>query len=145
MTLRSNPYLGPRTFEESDGELFFGRDYEAAELLSFVISEPLTLFYAQSGAGKSSLINARLVPGLRSENFRVLPIGRVGGSLPDGVADEDNIFIFNLLLSLDQGRTEPSILANMTLARFLHDLIEQETSEAQPVESERVSFVLIVD
>ncbi len=97
-----NPYVGPRTFEEKDSCLFFGREREARALLSQVISEPLVLFYAQSGAGKSSLINTRLVPGLRREGFDILPIGRVSGQLPGDISRVDNIFIFNLLLSLDQ-------------------------------------------
>ena len=56
---------------------------EAASLLARVVSERLLLFYAQSGAGKSSLINARLIPQLREEEgFSVLPVGRVAGQLP---------------------------------------------------------------
>ena len=60
-----NPYVGPRTFTYEDREHFFGRESEAAALLARVISQRLLLFYAQSGAGKSSLINTRLVPNLR--------------------------------------------------------------------------------
>ena len=54
-----NPYVGPRTFQEKEADRFFGREREARELVALVVSERLTLFYAQSGAGKSSLINAR--------------------------------------------------------------------------------------
>jgi len=46
-----NPYVGPRTFTYAERERFFGREREARELLSLVISERLVLFYAQSGAG----------------------------------------------------------------------------------------------
>ena len=60
-----NPYVGPRTFTEAQGKLFFGREREARDLLARVLSERLVLFYAQSGAGKSSLIKARLIPQLR--------------------------------------------------------------------------------
>jgi hypothetical protein len=82
-----NPYVGPRTFEEGDANIFFGREREARDLLSLVISEPLVLFYAQSGAGKSSVINTRLIPGLREEGFMVLPVARVGGEIPEGVSE----------------------------------------------------------
>ena len=75
----NNPYVGPRTFTAADRKRFFGREAEAASLLARVVSERLLLFYAQSGAGKSSLINARLIPQLREEEgFSVLPVGRVG-------------------------------------------------------------------
>ena len=39
-TPASNPYIGPRSFTRKERELFFGRDREARELLSLVISEP---------------------------------------------------------------------------------------------------------
>ena len=77
----SNPYVGPRPFTAKDRNRFFGRDREARDLIPLVISERLVLFYAQSGAGKSSLINARLIPGLRERNFIVLPVGRVSGEV----------------------------------------------------------------
>ena len=66
----TNPYVGPRTFSREQGGLFFGREQEARDLLGRVISERLLLFYAQSGAGKSSLINARLIPGLGGRGLR---------------------------------------------------------------------------
>lgn len=113
-----NPYVGPRTFTRQEGDRFFGREREARDLLARVISERLTLFYAQSGAGKSSLINTRLIPQLRAEQFVVMPIGRVSGELPAGVGDVANIFIFNLLLSLDQGQNEPARFVDMKLNDF---------------------------
>jgi formylglycine-generating enzyme required for sulfatase activity len=117
-----NPYVGPRTFTPAESDRFFGRETEARELLALVISERLVLFYAQSGAGKSSLINTRLVPRLVEEGFLVLPIARVGGELPEDVTVVDNIFIFNLLLDLEQRRQDPNRFAHMTLSYFLANL-----------------------
>src|SRR5262245_13907039 len=97
----TNPYVGPRTFSEAEKDRFFGREREAQDLLALVLSERLVLFYAQSGAGKSSLLHTRLIPRLREEGFEVLPVGRVSGDLPAGLApaEVDNIFSFNLSLS----------------------------------------------
>src|SRR3954471_9355776 len=92
----TNPYVGPRTFERAQSRLFFGREREARDLLARVVSQRLTLFYAQSGVGKSSLVNTRLIPQLENEaGFAVLPVGRISGALPAGVAPVDNIFLFN--------------------------------------------------
>ncbi len=104
----SRPYVGPRTFEEREADRFFGRDREARDLLALVVRERLVLFYAQSGAGKSSLLNARLIPDLRSQGFEVLPVGRVSGVLPTTVDPNAiaNIFVYNLILSLNQGLPE---------------------------------------
>lgn len=115
----TNPYIGPRTFEETDSRYFFGRKREARRLLSMVISEPLVLFYAQSGTGKSSLINTRLIPGLRREGFHVLPKARVSGQLPPELPQVDNIFVFHLLQSLDRDETPPASLAQTTLTEYL--------------------------
>lgn len=126
-----NPYVGPRTFEEKDGRFFFGRERESRELLSLVISEPMVVFYSQSGAGKSSLINARLIPGLRDEGFHVLPVTRVSGELPEGIEDVENIFVYNLLLGLDQGRTEASELTHVSLSAYLQALDHDDLPHAE--------------
>jgi hypothetical protein len=115
----TNPYVGPRTFTRQESDRFFGREREARDLLSLVISKRLVLFYAQSGAGKSSLVNTRLVPQLLQEGFLVLPIARVSGELPAGIDAVANIFAFNLMLSLDQREGDPRRFASMTLADFL--------------------------
>lgn len=118
-----NPYVGPRTFEKEDRNRFFGREREARDLVSLVISERLVLFYAQSGAGKSSLVNARLIPRLvEEENFVALPVGRVYGELPPGIAAVDNIFVFNLILSLEQSGQDVEQFAHMKLTEFLSHL-----------------------
>ena len=92
----ANPYVGPRTFTYEQRHLFFGREREARDLLARVVSERVLLFYAQSGAGKSSLLHTRLIPQLREEEgFAVLPVGRVSGELPTGVTDVANIYLFN--------------------------------------------------
>jgi WD40 repeat protein len=122
-----NPYVGPRTFEEGDANIFFGREREARDLLSLVISEPLVLFYAQSGAGKSSVINTRLIPCLREEGFMVLPVARVGGEIPEGVSEVKNIFAFNLLLSLSVGEDiEADELTQTTISEYLQSRKEQD-------------------
>ena len=69
----SSPYVGPRPFSAAERALFFGRDQEIGELVSLVISHPYVLLYAVSGAGKTSLLTAGLMPALREQGFEVLP------------------------------------------------------------------------
>ncbi|MEM7132542.1 MAG: hypothetical protein AAF702_39935 [Chloroflexota bacterium] len=123
----TNAYVGPRTFRQEDGGKFYGRQYEASELLARVISQRLTLFYAPSGAGKSSIINARLVPQIQEQGFAMLPVGRVSGELPQGITDVENIFLFNLMLSLDaDGERNAQNLAHLTLTDFLERLVSHD-------------------
>lgn len=126
---QENPYVGPRPFQSNDSRRFFGREREARDLLSLVVSERLVLFYAQSGAGKSSLINARLVPGLKKRGFAVLPVGRVSGRSETKQAE--NIFVFNLLTGLDEGKIDSQRLARMTLPEYLSELTFEGTNDAE--------------
>lgn len=116
-------YVGPRPYEESNASIFFGREREARDLLSLVIANQLLLIYAPSGAGKTSLINARLVPMLGrvkdpalaeqlgpGKGFEILPIARVSGLVPETVdldaIPNSNIFVFNTLVSWRKKDTE---------------------------------------
>ena len=153
-----NPYVGPRTFTQQEANRFFGREHEARELHSLVIAHRLVLFYAQSGAGKSSLINTRLVPQLRETGMPVLPIGRVSGELPQGIGSVENIFIFNLLLSLDESDGDPGRFTGMSLSRFLTNLTsldgihyyyddsdDSPTQESGDTLYEPSPYILIID
>jgi Tol biopolymer transport system component len=75
-----NPYVGPQSFDRSMRDYFFGRDEEAHRLFYMVQAHQLVLFYAQTGAGKSSLIQAKLIPNLEEIGWFVFPVGRVVGS-----------------------------------------------------------------
>jgi len=58
-----NPYVGPRPIET--GERLFGRARELTELQYLLSAERIVLLHSPSGAGKSSLIQAGLIPQLR--------------------------------------------------------------------------------
>jgi WD40 repeat protein len=146
-----NPYVGPRTFQREDRDLFFGRDREARDLMALIASERLILFYAQSGAGKSSLLNTRLLPELEENNFEVLPVGRLQGESPAGV-EVENIYIYNLMSSLVQKKFAPESLATISLSQFLavlefHDggCILSEESLTEIIQEPRWPRVLIID
>lgn len=68
---RESPFIGPRPFKEDEAEVFFGRENELAALAAEVVSTQIVLLYAASGSGKSSLINAGLIPVMRDEGFGV--------------------------------------------------------------------------
>lgn len=119
-----NPYVGPRPFErtEEDRLRFFGRDQEALEIVSLIFSHPIVVVYAQSGAGKTSLLNAEIAPELEKKKFQVLPLARVSGGLPEGISLQslDNPYIFNTIMSLTPD-ADPDSLINKQLADFLRE------------------------
>ena len=65
-------YPGPRPFEENDINLFFGRERDKKNLLTFINVEPLLVLFAKSGLGKSSLVNAAIIPELRKKNYEII-------------------------------------------------------------------------
>ncbi|MCC7107410.1 MAG: hypothetical protein IT307_19915 [Chloroflexi bacterium] len=71
-----NPYVGPEPLDAR--QTLHGRDPEVLELLDLLIAERIVLLYSPSGAGKTSLIQAALIPRLRAQRFNVLPLIRVG-------------------------------------------------------------------
>ncbi|HEU4327857.1 MAG TPA: hypothetical protein VFS21_32265 [Roseiflexaceae bacterium] len=103
-SLRASPYVGPRSFRR--GEVLFGRQRELTELLHLLIAERIVLCYSPSGAGKTSLIQAALIPALEERRFWVLPPLRVSNRPPPDVSlpPDVNRYIFSLLLSLEEAR-----------------------------------------
>ena len=96
-TVRANPYIGPTSFTENDSDRFFGRTEETRELSSLVIARRAVLLYAQSGSGKTSLLQAALIPELkRRKRVETFAISRVTGS-----ADTSgNVYVENALSHL---------------------------------------------
>ena len=124
-TIIQNPYIGPRMFTKEEKHLFFGRDREARDLTALVATEKVVLFYAQSGSGKSSLINTKLIPELEHKEFEVLPVARVSGytTLDTGI---ENIYIYNLFRSLLRHDIDSKILSPLNISQFLDKLNEDE-------------------
>ena len=67
-----SPWLGLRSFTEKAQPFFFGRSAEEDDLYERILDKPLTILFGQSGLGKSSLLQAALVPRLRATGF--LPV-----------------------------------------------------------------------
>jgi hypothetical protein len=114
----SQPYVGPRAFETSDRGLFFGRGREADDILSLIMFHRTVLLYAQSGAGKSSLINTSIVPDLQAAGFVTPPVVRIRGAPAESLAAAANVYIANIRYALTPetadtppaGATEPTLL-----------------------------------
>lgn len=66
---RDNPWPGLVAFTEQIGDFFYGRRAEQDELLRTVLRGTGTLLFGRSGLGKTSLLQAGLVPRLRLQGF----------------------------------------------------------------------------
>ena len=152
LNTRPNPYVGPRSFQT--GEKLYGRDRETRELLDLLIAERIILLHSPSGAGKSSLIQAGLIPQLEREGFHVLPVVRVNQEPPDSLPESDNFnrYIFSVLLSLEESLPEEERkpleqLSSMTLDSYLeiHTHLNGDPHDDDGTEAAHESHVLIFD
>ena len=135
-----SPFVGPTPFEESDMDRFFGRQREIEELLSLIIAHRSVLVYAQSGTGKTSLVNAGVIPLLKRRAFNVLPPARVEGLIPAQIkpTDIENIFAYHALRSWTETR---EILVASDLVRFLKAAVPS----AAPDDEAPPTTVLVLD
>jgi len=74
-----SPFVGLKAMTELDADRFFGRDEEIDELVSMLQRNHLIAVVADSGAGKSSLALAGLLP-----HFRGGALADTAGREPDG-------------------------------------------------------------
>lgn len=131
-----NPYVGPWPFEASESDRFFGRGREIRKLASLVVARRVVLLYAQSGAGKTSLLQAGLGPYLEeTKGYRVLPAGRVGGDLPPGIEGSQvgNLYALNTLLNMLGAEAEPQALQSLSLGEGLKSYFQIGSGTEQPV------------
>jgi hypothetical protein len=115
-----NPYVGPRAFRA--GEAFFARDREQRDLANLLIAERVVLLHAPSGAGKTSLIQAGLIPLLEKRRFHPTGPARVKTPPPDGV-HVHNRYIHSVALDFLDGGRDPEELAGRTFADVIKELV----------------------
>ncbi len=132
-----NPYVGPNSFTAQNADHFFGRRDEVRQLADLVVAHRVVLFYAQSGAGKTSLLRAGLIPHLQEKRrVDVLPVVRVAGQERSdpalGVGTGGNIFVFNLLSDLYGQAEQPGDVAGLSLQEGLAPFLIPEPDERRP-------------
>jgi hypothetical protein len=128
-----DPYVGPRPYTRSqeDQRRFFGRDDETDEIVSLILGHRLVLVYAQSGSGKTSIMEAQVAPTLGKYGFDVLPRARVGITSDTKIELDSfnvshtssglvNFYMINAFQSL-RPEVEPRSVAKKTLVQFLQD------------------------
>ncbi|MEO8962389.1 MAG: hypothetical protein ABI325_10930 [Ginsengibacter sp.] len=64
---RRRRYPGPKPFSVDDESLFFGREDEKDTLISIIKTNKVTVLFGRSGFGKSSLIEAGVIPFFEKE------------------------------------------------------------------------------
>jgi hypothetical protein len=63
-------YPGTKFFESHQHDIFFGREQETRDLIHSIKAHDVFVIFADSGIGKTSLLNAGLIPELEKENIK---------------------------------------------------------------------------
>ena len=126
------PWLGLASFTEETRQYFYGREEEVAELARRVQRKLLTVLFGQSGLGKTSILNAGIVPRLRPEGY--CPIYVRIDYATDSVSPSDQIkqAIFRATESSGKWTQAGSAVEGESLWEFLHhrdDMLRDASGE----------------
>jgi tetratricopeptide (TPR) repeat protein len=93
--------VGTRPLGSGDEAFLSGRDREISDLAAFWGERRLTVLYGRPGVGKTSLVCGGVMPRLRAQGKRVLPLGRLWrrNAVPAAAFPEQNVFSLALLTS----------------------------------------------
>lgn len=116
-----NRYPGVRPFQKDQAHLFFGRESDIEHLYDLILLEKLVVLFGKSGYGKSSLLNAGILPRLDADSARgprrYLPVPvRFNTWAAQGAGLFDK-FLFHLLQSAETalGQQDALLIGNATV------------------------------
>lgn len=132
-----NPFVGPRPIQQ--GEALYGRSREIRELYNRLQARRVVVLHSPSGAGKSSLVHAGLIPKLREASFDVWRPIRVNldPSGLEGVPPGTNRYLLSAMLSLEEElaperRRNPAALVGMDFLSYLDSRPRRKNRQDQP-------------
>jgi tetratricopeptide (TPR) repeat protein len=115
-----NPWLGLVSFTEETRSYFHGREEEGAELGRRVQRKLLTILFGQSGLGKTSILQAGLVPRLRPEGFCPVYVRLDYDPHSPPPAEQIKRAVFRATAAAGSWTQSGTAVAGETLWEFLH-------------------------
>jgi hypothetical protein len=135
---RQYRYPGAQPFQSEQQSIFFGRERDTNNFFQFLKLEKTVVLYSRSGLGKSSLLNAGVIPRIRLDK-QLIPIvvrfGAYSTAKEEGPVEET-------LDSINSSRSRQSFLVKL----LPNDLsIWSQLKDHHIQDSEKRGFVLIFD
>ncbi|MEZ4772409.1 MAG: AAA family ATPase [Bacteroidia bacterium] len=143
------PYVGLRSFKQEEAAIFFGRGREIRELYGLLNSmQPVILFYGKAGVGKSSLLQAGLIPRVE-DDYLVTYEERQASGLTDTLVQilnklSDKYELVRSVSSADLRLTEKIAELRTALegtSGFAREVIDKELQKLTILNRDNVSMV----
>lgn len=131
---KENPYKELHSYTESDKEYFFGREIETDELLARIHKYNILGLFGESGTGKTSLVNAGLVPNFKKEGFVSISVRCLDEPIKR-IREE-------LLKTLKEKKVSTQLIDGLAASDTFAHLIVQLRSI---VEKENLNIIIIID
>ena len=117
----ANPFVGPQPLRT--GQPIFARETEIEQLYYMLLAQRIVLFYSPSGAGKSSLLQAGLIPRL-TDDFEVWAPVRVNLEPGQNSSAASNRYARSCTLAWESAlpaseRRPDAVLSSMPLAEYV--------------------------
>jgi tetratricopeptide (TPR) repeat protein len=115
-----DPYPGARPFERDDHDRFFGRSAETEAIADLWLTNRLTIAAGPVASGKTSLLNAGIVPYVSTRRAEIFASGRIsyGSTFPFAALPEHNPYSLALLRSWSPLET-PTRLVGLSIRDFV--------------------------
>ncbi|MEM7370853.1 MAG: AAA family ATPase [Bacteroidota bacterium] len=124
LSLKNSPFVGLHFFQEADSALFFGRATQIRELYNHLQGiHPIILFYGKSGVGKSSMLDAGLLPRIK-DSYQIIYTRRI----------QEKGLLGTLEMALDGQLTERIYLEE--IASEQSEQSEQGSSHQEPPQAQ---------
>ncbi len=133
---------GPLYYRETDQDIFWGRDEEIDDIYYLVSNSDFSICYAKSGEGKSSLINAGLIPLLRERGFLPICIRFTSNNYKEKKPNFDNIIVTDIyaarenndygISSMDLVNKSKSLGKDATYISSFDDIVKYVRERACP-------------
>jgi tetratricopeptide (TPR) repeat protein len=129
----NGPYIGLRPYNVGDRDLFYGRDRQSRDVSELWQNSRLLVLHGSPGVGKTSIVQAGVIPQLDHTTIDVLPVAHVshGSAFPMAALPKYNPYILALLASWSPASSLTN-LVDLSITRFLRRRIAPVGQHGDP-------------
>ncbi len=140
-----NPWLGLESYQE--GEVLYGRDEDIRDLVQCVLNDVDTLLYGKSGIGKSSILNAGILPAARRNGYLPILIRLSHNDKDDYLSQIKAAIIYSMEISDDDKDTVRNRIKEIVVSKnnreSFYEFFHRHTFHDS--EGNRIKLLIIFD